>query len=507
MGNLIGNYIHYYKSHYDEKGINPSRWGSSNKLKDFTSHKEILKSMIQSSLNQAQLDNLSKNYTNFFYGNPLDKNKTESKIRKGEELFLKELHSILMTKYSQKVQGFYDVKRLFNLTTSNKHYSENLSKNKTYVSVDVFNQLYEAIEKLAIEGVTSEHNNYQKILQNSKKIEETYKKFQKLKEQWLNSSPNMKNIDFNTNKAKDIGLRNLLQDAYDIVKLDSIAGHNNLAGVLGEESAMLLAQVTGSAILGNIKNIDKEIEKKLVNGVKKNDIKVTHTGLEESYTKPVKSAFNKSLKEKQGTYLLKAHQTSQNKADFEMILPSNKKVGVSVKNYSFKNKNTISLVDNTSIVTLMSNFPNPEFINHWLNLKTVSKDDKGDSLGSKYGNLKEQADETMKLGLIALAASGKIRGKANPADIIAINNRAGKQWKFISISNLINMPGIENLARFEGYPSGDIVQEWVGDKRNRNYKDAYSRINNILMKLHSNKLKVYLNVTKNSQKSGMSWLV
>ena len=276
---------------------------------------------------------------------------------------------------------------------------------------------------------------------------------------------------------------------------------------MGEESAMLLAQVTGSAILGNIKNIDKEIEKKLVNGVKKNDIKVTHTGLEESYTKPVKSAFNKSLKEKQGTYLLKAHQTSQNKADFEMILPSNKKVGVSVKNYSFKNKNTISLVDNTSIVTLMSNFPNPEFINHWLNLKTVSKDDKGDSLSSKYGNLKEQADETMKLGLIALAASGKIRGKANSADIIAINNRAGKQWKFISISNLINMPGIENLARFEGYPSGDIVQEWVGDKRNRNYKDAYSRINNILMKLHSNKLKVYLNVTKNSQKSGMSWLV
>ena len=498
MANKIGNYIHYHKANYIKYGIGMKDKGKKT-IKDFSNYKNEIKNMITTTVSDQQLINLSQNYTNFFYGNPIDMGKINSKQTKAQKLFLEHFNKRLLNKYSQIVQGFYKVDSLANLTTHNKHLSKNLSGNKNSVSSEVFKKIYKTIERLAIEGVTNQHRNYAKLKQNSDEIMQLVKEFQKIDKQWSGSRDIMR-FDYSNNKG-DLGLelKNLLNRAYEIIKLDNIPGNSNLIGVLGEESALMLAEVTGSMILDNVDNIHDIVYKNLVNGVKNQGLKAFHTGEKESYIAGNKKQYLKTLQDKNNSYLLRAKKSSQNKADFEIKLPKEKRIGISVKNYSFANRNDIGLVDKTSIIRLASNL-NTEFINHWLNLKTYSKDDNG----INYNALKQEADNTMKLGILALAASGRIAGKRNSAEIIAINNRTMKQWNFISIANLIKKQNALSLAKFTNYPESPVLQTWYGDKKKKNYPDAIGRIDTILGDLHQKKLTVSLNVTK---AKGMKWIV
>lgn len=502
MSNRIGNYVHYHKRNYMRYGIgmkkdNIKKASSS----DFVGYREEIKNMIISQISDEQLHNLSKNYTYFFYGNPLDMNKINETREKALSMFLNEFNKKMYNRYSQIVRGFTSVESLENLIAYNENISKNLSNNKGYVEGKTFEKIYKMIERLAIQGVSNRHINYKEIKKNSEKINQLLKEFQQLDKQWTASRNKMK-FNYSTKKNGDLGaqLKNLLNRTYEIIKLDTIPGSTNLIGILGEESAMMLAKVTGSMILDNVDDISELVYKKMVQGVKSN-LKVIHTGKKESSVAGNSNKYTKSLRSMNGEYLLSAKKETQNKADFEMILPNEKKIGISVKNYSFANRNDIGLVDNTSIVRLASNL-NTEFVNHWLNLITQSSEKNYSS--SNYMALKNEADKTMKLGILALAASGKIAGKRNSAEIIAINNRTIRQWNFISIPNLIKKIDAVSFAKFVGYPEQPVIQNWVGKKHKRNYPEAMTRIHNVLNVLHSKKLKVSLNVTA---KQGMKWIL
>lgn len=177
--------------------------------------------------------------------------------------------------------------------------------------------------------------------------------------------------------------------------------------------------------------------------------------------------------------------TTQDKLDVNMTWNGDK-LRVSAKNYKLKdNSALIHLVSGTSLLYMIQN-ENVDFINHWLNIITVSG--KSDKIAKSY---LQAAHTAMKTTLFAKALTGQGLGRSGVADTFIVNNRSKKHIYVWSMKEVFDAC-INNLdsVKFKNYPE-TISNNWVGSgKKVPSNASAQQRISNLIAKVHTYKLSI-----------------
>lgn len=496
----LGWYVHYRKQNYKKYGLGYNENSKENMVtsNQLNGYKKQMIGQIQKNITESQLKDFEDLFNNFTYG-MISQNYNDKLYQQAIEKMLELLNETMHTKYSQKSKLLNDVKSLQNLSQN-----DNLNKiNENGNKVSIVEKFIKELDILYKEGQNMiNHVNYTKIVQKKEEFNNCAKKLRALVDQYKKENSKIGNnftIKYKNGSTGEV-LRNVMIEARDLLKINTIPSENNVTGVIGEEFVNLLLKVGAENILNNQKLSLDEINKKIINqDFKSKNISIRVSGQDRSSPKNIQSRYAKKISAG-NTGLFAEINSTQNKADVTIGFKG-RNIGISVKNYGFysnnKNQGKIGLVDGSPMMTMISNM-NYTFINHWLNLKTVTKNAKG----IVYKDLRDQADIVMKIGILSRAASGKVAGKTGIADIIAVNSRHGKEWRFLSIHSLIdnvikNSSQLNKVAYFSNYPKSTIIQQWSGKRNIKNSAEALKRINKILTYLQGQKLSVSLKVANN----------
>lgn len=190
---------------------------------------------------------------------------------------------------------------------------------------------------------------------------------------------------------------------------------------------------------------------------------------------------------------------TQDKVDVVLDLPDNKTINASMKNINFaaaqRMGRGINIFSGVSILNFLQDYP--IFTNHYLNITA----NLGRLAFDKAPNeLIKKAHEEMKMTIALHALTGGVWGqsaggsinKTAQAEILVINDTSKKygQFQVYFMSDILNkIQSNLDLITIEGLNTTHS-NWWEGELGVKNNQLAFKRVANILVNLHSQKLKV-----------------
>jgi hypothetical protein len=188
---------------------------------------------------------------------------------------------------------------------------------------------------------------------------------------------------------------------------------------------------------------------------------------------------------------------TQDKVDVKITTPEGIKT-LSVKNYNFrKGSAQISLVTGMSLLTIMQNENQDDFINHYLNITSSRSEEKNLHYVAAARMQMHQLMRDIILinALTGLNISKTMKGGKKPgrertvADYFVINdNSKPGSFKIYSMSELLDFSSFSHLSGLSKYVTvnGYDDPEWINEG-----PDAKTRITNLIMQTHRMKLHAF----------------
>lgn len=325
-------------------------------------------------------------------------------------------------------------------------------------------------------------------------------KFQKKYQSIVDSLVQVQN---GTNTQTNLGLRakkisvtnnaNFIKELQDLIDDTKKMTIQQINGLLGEYIPVLT-----QAVLSNV--AEKGLEDTLANMSFSQELLIpvfggqrSHKGLVSTNVitqKAVRGSSNLSLEATLSDIKTKVG-TTFDKVDIQLQVPDQSTpINASVKNIKNK-KSRISILDGTSSLEILQSYP--EFANHYLNITALHPD------GSAGKYLLQGAHDVMKLTIALHALAGGNWGKESGSDIfkqnamaeILVVNQQGK-FKVYFMSDIIKK--VASNLDFIDIAKFNAVHRWDNDYigTTPSVKAAYRRITNVLIQLHTQKLKVSL---------------
>ena len=269
------------------------------------------------------------------------------------------------------------------------------------------------------------------------------------------------------------------------------------------ETTISLASILSGSIA--VDNVQKYISEAVVGKNTKENIYATaqfskevdwKTVLGKDYTEPINEIMEIKTK------------ATQDKVDTVLTWKDNKSnqtklVGISAKNLSVHTNATIKLVEGVSLLNLLQDFENIDFVNHYLNIAALHDKEQQPLQGSRYSDLINKAHLAIKANILIKALQGHKLDSSVPELLVLNDNNTGAVYVF-DIYNLIyqvlsSIGGsepfgnsvIEENSYGEDITKIHFINSWV-DNDSRDYGP---RISNLLADVHSNKMRVGLKIT------------
>ena len=499
----LGEYIHYYKRNYYSYGVNRTDGIRTPGRTDFnriiTDKRRIMKESIQI----AYKDKFKEEYQetlNYLYGSSMLQGEqlaqeSEKEIKEEFYKLIKEKFPNVIIDYATMSVASKDIESIGGLTKINsedKRLSFGTIEKKILQLKKIFQQ-----ENLKGQYTKQELFEKQKLL--NKVIDTEQRLYEQALERksWNKMYINMRNVrqskgwGINLTKANK-KQRTFIQDLNELITFVNGVKKSNINGILGELSAAVAgAKMTGVAV--------KNLREYLTDAV---------MGKASSYGQYLKINFSdefvdiEKLATKGWSYNTKdgnvtVTKPTQDKVDVKIITPEGIKT-LSVKNYNFRKGNAqISLVTGMSLLTIMQNENQDDFINHYLNITSSRNGEKNLHYVAAARMQMHQLmrDIILVNALTGLNISKTMKGGKKPgreqtvADYFVINdNSQPGKFKIYSMSELLDFSSFSHLAGLSKYVTvnGYDDPEWVNEG-----PDARTRITNLIMQTHRMKLHAF----------------
>lgn len=192
------------------------------------------------------------------------------------------------------------------------------------------------------------------------------------------------------------------------------------------------------------------------------------------------------------------NKPTQDKIDVIIKTKTDPLTPVSVKNYNFKAGSAeISLVSGISLLSLIQNENQGDFVNHYLNITASREEEKGETLAD-LSDFREQMHDVMKELILVKALTGLNIQKTmagsgtgpKAADYIVVNDNsdATQPFKVFSMAEVLNFSSLDNRTGLAKYASIDGYDDPIWKNEGENAK---ARITDLMLQMHQKKLHAF----------------
>lgn len=499
----IGEYIHYYKRNYFSYGTKRTEGSRTFGAVDFGKVITDKRRSMKESFQVAYKDKFKEEYQstlNYLYGSSVLQGEqlaenTEKELKEEFQKILQEKFPDIIIDYStfsvvsKDIESFGGLKK-FNLKDSQLSFGS--IERKIQQLKNIFQQ-----ENLKNRYSEQELIKKQQLLSKVVAMEKSLYEQAKLKNSWnkmyvrLGNVSKSKGFGINLNKANK-KQQTFIQDLNQLIDFVNGVKKSNINGMLGELSAAVAgAKMTGVAV-SNLRNYLTE----------------AIVGNQTSYSQYVKVNFSdefvdmEKLATRGWSYNTKdgnvtVSKPTQDKVDIKITTPEGIKT-LSVKNYNLRRGNAqISLVTGMSLLSIIQNENQEDFINHYFNITSSRQ---GDKNLYYVATARTQMHQLMRDIILVNALTGlnisktmkggqQAKKEQTVADYFVINdNSQPGKFKIYSMSELLDfssfsqMGGLSKFVTVRGYDD----PEWTNEGDN-----ARSRISNLIMQTHRMKLHAF----------------
>ena len=500
----LGNYIHYYKRNYFSYGINQTA-GPRNEGKNLNIEKLVAdkRREITNAFQVKEEDKFKKEYQaalNYLYGSMKNLNTKDLEEREKDELkqafyqmVQKEFPNIIIDYSSLRATGGLekigelqkinpnDTALSFGVIKSKLESLSNLFQNekiKEQYSEKEIQQKYKLFEKV----VNTENKLYNQLLQTGVGRKRGYIKMQH-PNQTMSFGMNL----LNANQEQ----RAFIRDLNELIAFFNKSSKSNIHGRLGE----LSAAVAGAKMAGvAAEHLAEFLEKALV-GTSASSPTYAKVNFSNEFVDLQKLATTGwKYNDKTGNVMV--NRPTQDKVDIRIETEDGLKY-LSVKNYNLKKGSAqISLVSGTSLLTMLQDDNQDDFINHYLNITSSRTEEKGTTV-NYLSNYRALMHDVMKELILTKALTGLNIQKtmkngqmgSSVVDYLVVNDNSNPGFfKVFSVSDFLDFSGLDSKQGLAKYATinGYDNPEWKNEG-----EDAKSRITNLMMQLHQKKLHAF----------------
>lgn len=467
----IGNYIHYSKKNYQDYGT--TRNGLSNYAKAtkiFNKQKEHMMKNIKTT-NSANLKEIEK------YLNSLLHNKGINTNFASEEAY-KEFMKIVNEAFNSTFKGFTFSEGGW--VNRPKGYEKINSKNITLSTLKKY--------KITLDKINQKISNKTKIDQGVKdELLSTLNEINKI------ISESEKNNKKGKSHVAGEDIINKINNALKKATLPYAgaigAGFENFLGIASVLADSKAENLSDKEVREMAKELKKQGSSKVV-GDATSQVTLDLSKMDQNLVNlnRVKHSLGKGWQQidEHNEYLIGANET-QDKVDV-IFKWKDEELNVSAKNYNLTDKQDVHILTGSSLLYMIQH-ENADFINHWLN--TIAYGEEDEFLEIDNFNL---AHEAMKVTLLVKALTGQGLGRASSADTFILNARksgGGSKVYVWSMKELLDnlTKNLNKNVKFSGYPN-KLKMSWAGDSDYPDTSLAQTRITNLLLSLHNQKISV-----------------
>lgn len=505
----IGNYIHYYKRNYFSYGTDRTE---GERIYDKTNIGQIIidkRRSLGEAFQIKQQDSFKEKYQkalNYLYG--MSKVSPKSLETKIEKEIMTEFYNILEKQFPGTIIDFASM--------SAKEAAQGLEKlkkvntSKAFVS---FGSLNAKLQTLYV--LFNQRGNELKDRYSEKEVEEKYQLYMKVVNTVMNfykeaiaqegqsDSPYIKlakekiSSGFGIDLAKASSQHlSMIDDLNQVISFMNGKTKSQVNGELGEIGAAM----AGALMAGKAKSELKSFLEQSIIGMQSSYSTYAKINFSDDFVEMEKLA-SKGWRYDGPTGNVLATKPTQDKIDVIVKTKGGSKY-LSVKNYNFKKGSAeLSLVSGISLLNLIQNENQDDFINHYLNITSSRKKEKTETT-AHLKEYKVKMHDVMKELILVKALTGlniqktMKNGSAKnktAADYFVINDNSDQTtpFKIFSMAEILNFSSLDNQSGLSKYASIDGYDEpeWENEGG-----DAKSRITSLIMQLHQKKLHAFASV-------------
>ena len=491
MANKRGNYIHYHKSNYIKYGI-----GIKNKFNPQFSYNQY-KNKLLTLYRNGKILGFAQKYEkilNDIYGGIDKTDRTNSISREKQEQLKNAINNVLLNKLNN-VASKVVLDNNGRFTTVVSAGGSNISSfNYTKSAVKQhFSNRKGSIKKSTLIKYQQDIQNKIKLLRaysNDKQLEKVIAQmgstFNAIKNYLKNNIPQHKDQKFLIN---DGSLGAILNQVIECYNYDFNLNYYLNNGLIGEVMGAFAAQFVVNELNTEVDKMTERVVKSLT-GTQRSSPTLSVISKNIS-KKPVNGVFSEKFSLGWSNWRMNQNMT-QNKADISVNF-NNTPMNISYKKYGSNTikKHGIATVSGTSLLTYLVD-EDTNFINHWLNLVTVSDSDKANIGSSFLASKKQEAQRIMKL-IIALKSIRGAQGRTGNANIFVVNKGKNvfKVYTLYDIIQKISQGNALNGVEISGL-SDEYKQNWKGHWGIYSMAQSPNRISELLGKIHQEKISVHL---------------